>query len=64
MICNIQQNFAFIELPEMLFDYDKLSSIDASAMIDPKIGPMQGVHPKPKAIPTIKVNKEPVDFFI
>jgi hypothetical protein len=27
MICNIQQNFAFIELPEMLFDYDKLSSI-------------------------------------
>ena len=27
MICNIQQNFAFIELPEMLFDYNKLSSI-------------------------------------
>ena len=27
MICNIQQNFAFIELPEMLFDYNKLSSV-------------------------------------
>ena len=27
MICNIQQNFAFIEFPEMLFDYNKLSSI-------------------------------------
>ena len=27
MICNIQQNFAFIEIPEILFDYGKLSSI-------------------------------------
>ena len=29
------------------------SSIAAKAKIDPKIGPMQGVHPKPNAIPTI-----------
>ena len=28
---------------------DKVSSIDAKAKIEPKIGPMQGVHPKPKS---------------
>ena len=30
---------------------DKVSSIDAKAKIEPKIGPIQGVHPKPKATP-------------
>ena len=32
----------------------KLSAIAASVKIDPSIGPIQGVHPNPKAIPTIK----------
>ena len=30
---------------------DKVSSIDAKAKIEPKIGPIHGVHPKPKATP-------------
>ena len=29
-----------------------LSSNAAKVIIDPRIGPMQGVHPKPKAAPT------------
>ena len=29
-----------------------LSSIAAKVKIDPRIGPMQGVHPNPKAAPT------------
>ena len=33
-------------------------SIDAKANIEPRIGPMQGVHPNPKPIPTIKGNKK------
>ena len=28
-----------------------LSSVAAKAKIEPKIGPIQGVHPKPKAAP-------------
>ena len=31
----------------------KLSSIAASVRIDPRIGPIQGVQPNPKAAPTI-----------
>ena len=30
----------------------KLCSIEAKANIDPKIGPIHGVHPNPNAIPT------------
>ena len=30
---------------------DKVSSIEAKAKIDPKIGPIHGVHPNPKAKP-------------
>ena len=30
----------------------KFSSTSAKAKIDPSMGPMQGVHPKPKAAPT------------
>ena len=30
----------------------KFSSTAAKAKIDPSMGPMQGVHPKPKAAPT------------
>ena len=40
------------------------SSVDASAKIDPKIGPMQGVHPNPKAIPTTNVNSRFVDLCV
>ena len=29
------------------------SSVEAKAKIDPKIGPIQGVQPKPKATPII-----------
>ena len=29
----------------------KLSSVDARTKIDPRIGPIQGVHPNAKAIP-------------
>ena len=29
-----------------------LSSIEANISIEPRIGPIQGVHPNPKAIPT------------
>ena len=29
-----------------------LSSVDANARIDPSMGPIQGVQPKPTAIPT------------
>ena len=31
-----------------------LSSIAANAKIDPRIGPIQGVQPNPKAVPTTK----------
>ena len=31
--------------------FDNVSSIDAKAKIDPKIGPIHGVQPKPKATP-------------
>ena len=31
----------------------RLSSIAAKAKIDPRIGPIHGVHPNPKAAPTI-----------
>ena len=36
------------------------SSVEANANIEPKIGPMHGVHPKPKAIPKIKDEKIPL----
>ena len=32
--------------------------------MEPKIGPMQGVHPKPKAIPITNENKMLPDFFV
>jgi len=32
--------------------------------IDPKIGPIHGVHPNPKAIPTTNVNNGLVDLFV
>ena len=38
-----------------------LSSVDAIAKIDPRIGPMQGVQPKPNAIPT-KIELNTQDF--
>jgi len=31
--------------------FPKVSSIAANARIDPKIGPIHGVHPNPKAKP-------------
>ena len=34
--------------------FSTLSSNAAKVIIDPRIGPMQGVQPKPKAAPTIK----------
>ena len=34
------------------YTFTKISSIAASVKIDPRIGPMQGVQPKPKAAPT------------
>ena len=42
--------------------FPKVSSIAANARIDPKIGPIHGVHPKPNAIPTNIELKIP-DFF-
>ena len=33
--------------------FDKVSSIEAKAKIDPKIGPIHGVHPNPKANPIV-----------
>ena len=40
----------------------KVSSIDAKASIDPSMGPIQGVHPKPKARPIIYGKKIFLDF--
>ena len=40
------------------------SSVDAKARIDPKIGPIHGVHPNQKAIPTTNVNNGLVDLFV
>ena len=42
---------------------DNVSSIDANAKIDPKIGPIQGVQPNPKAKPITYGNKIFWDFF-
>jgi len=39
------------------FLYLYFSSVAARTKIDPKIGPIQGVHPKPKAIPINKENQ-------
>ena len=41
----------------------KVSSIEASAKIEPNIGPIQGVHPKPKARPIIYGKKTFLDSF-
>ena len=41
---------------------DKVSSIEAKAKIDPRIGPIQGVHPNPKANPIVYGNKMFCDF--
>ena len=38
--------------------------MDANARIEPKIGPIQGVQPKPKAIPTINENQILLFFFV
>ena len=35
----------------------KFSSVDAIASIDPRIGPIHGVHPKAKATPIMKGKK-------
>ena len=43
--------------------FDNVSSIDAKAKIDPKIGPMHGVQPKPKATPITYGNKIFLDSF-
>ena len=42
---------------------DKVSSIEAKANIEPKIGPIQGVQPNPKANPIMYGNKKCCDFF-
>ena len=39
----------------------KVSSIEASAKIEPNIGPIHGVHPKPKARPIIYGKKTFLD---
>ena len=36
---------------------DNVSSIEAKAKIDPKIGPIHGVQPKPKASPITYGNR-------
>ena len=36
----------------------------AKARIDPNIGPIHGVHPKPNAIPTMNTKKILFDFFV
>ena len=42
--------------------FEIFSSVDAKARIDPKIGPIHGVHPNPKAMPTTKINEGLVDL--
>ena len=37
-----------------------LVSVLAKTKIDPKIGPMQGVHPNPKQLPVINENNNPL----
>lgn len=44
-------------------DLNNVSSTEAKAKMDPKIGPMQGVHPNPKAKPITYGNKTFLDFF-
>ena len=39
-----------------------VSSIEANAKIDPKIGPIHGVHPKPKANPITTGKKKLSNF--
>jgi hypothetical protein len=39
-------------------------SIEAYARIEPRIGPMQGVHPNPNPIPTINGNNRLLENFI
>jgi hypothetical protein len=41
-----------------------VSSIDAKARIDPRIGPIQGVQPKPKPTPTINGNNKLFEYLI
>ena len=43
---------------------DKVSSIEAKANIEPKIGPIQGVQPNPKANPIMYGNKNVVIFLL
>ena len=40
-----------IRVPNNNIALDNVSSIDANAKIEPKIGPIHGVHPKPNAKP-------------
>jgi hypothetical protein len=39
-------------------------SIEAYARIEPRIGPMQGVHPNPNPTPTINGNKRLLEYLI
>ena len=41
----------------------KFSSVEAIASIDPRIGPIHGVHPKAKATPIINGKKKFKYFF-
>ena len=41
---------------------DKVSSVEAKAKIDPRIGPIQGVQPNPNANPIVYGNKMFCDF--
>ena len=43
---------------------DKVSSIEAKAKIEPKIGPIQGVQPNPKANPIMYGNKKCFVIFL
>ena len=43
--------------------FERVSSIDASAKIEPSIGPIHGVQPKPKARPIMYGNNILFDFF-
>ena len=40
------------------------SSIEANARIDPRIGPIQGVQPNPKPIPTKNGNSKLLEYLI
>ena len=41
-----------------------VSSVEAKASIEPRIGPIHGVQPKPNAIPTTKENQILLFFLV